>query len=166
MSHETFWRIISYFGDVQFWIGLTVATFIIYLLISKKDRHKIAWIILALLPAIVISNQVVYLLKNVFEISRPCFGLIDCPSGYSFPSGHAAVAFAFATMVSLITRKKILSSFMVVLAILVALSRFFLNYHSFIDVTVGGFIGILIAYLLYKVYNPIHSLLIKKKIIP
>jgi len=166
VPYKIFWQTITYFGDIQYWLGITVAALIIYQLISKKNKQKVAWIILALLPSIIISSLIVDLLKNLFKIPRSCVGLVGCPISYSFPSGHAAVVFAFATIILLFTRKKVLSSLIILLAILVALSRVFLNYHTVLDITGGSIVGIIISYLFYLSYKPVHSFLEKKKIIP
>lgn len=165
MSFESFWQIISYFGDVQFWIGLTVAVLIIYQLIDKHDRRKVAWVLLALLPAIIISSQIVMVMKGALAVPRPCAGLDGCPSDYSFPSGHAAVVFAFATVVSIEMERKRLYLFAVPLAVMVALSRIFLNYHTLMDITAGAFIGIFVGYLFHKSYKTIHIYLEEKKVI-
>lgn len=166
MVYEGFWQFVSYFGDVQYWIGLTVASLIIYPLLSRKDKHKLSWIVLAMLPAVLISHQVVSVLKAFFEVARPCLGLIDCPASYSFPSGHAAVIFAFAIVTTLMAKNKIISALVIVLAFLVSLSRVFLNYHTFPDIGFGAVVGLAIGFLFYLAYKPIHVFLEKKKIVP
>lgn len=165
MVYETFWLAISYFGDVQFYLGLTAATLIFYQIISKEDKLKIDWIFISLLPSIIVSYLIVSLAKDFFQIPRPCSGQIDCPSDYSFPSGHATAIAAFATIVSLETRKRRLYIFVVPISILVALSRVFLNYHTFSDVAAGAVIGTLVALVFYRYYKPIHNFLEEKKII-
>ena len=166
MNALTFWQIVSYFGDVQYWIGLTVAVLIIYPLISRKDKHKIAWIVLALLPAVLISHQIVSVLKDALAVPRPCVGELLCPQSYSFPSGHAAVVFAFALVASCMTRKRGLAFILFVFAILVAISRVVLNYHYIRDVVAGALVGLCIGFLFYRSYKQIHSFLEKKKLIP
>lgn len=147
------WKFFSFFGDTQFWIGLVIASLLIYCILPRKGRKQIAWVVLALLPAIILSYGISTAVKRITEISRPCFGLEYCPSGYSLPSNHASVIFAFAIVVALATKKKelILSSFG--LAILVSLSRVFLNYHTYLDIGVGALIGLASGYLVYKIYQ-------------
>lgn len=164
MVLELFWQILSIFGEIQYWTGLTVGALIIYQFLPKRDKKKIAWVIFALLPAIIFSYQITYLLKLWFKVPRPCLGLGQCPASYSFPSGHATVIFAFASVFSLETRKKkfYLAAFM--FAALVALSRVFLNYHTYADILAGALIGMFSGYLIHEAYRTIPILLTEEKI--
>ncbi len=152
------WQFLSYFGDIQYWLGLTVAILIIYQILDKQDKKRMAWIVFALLPAIIISSQLTFSIQNIFQVPRPCAGLVDCPGEFSFPSAHATLIFAFATVVSLNTMKYKIYLFVFPLAVLVALSRVFLNYHTYPDIIVGALIGIFSGYLTYLSYKTIPSL--------
>ncbi|MDI6798710.1 MAG: phosphatase PAP2 family protein [Candidatus Aenigmarchaeota archaeon] len=102
--------------------------------------------------------------KIWFQVPRPCLELSQCPTGYSFPSGHAAVIFAFASIFSLETKKKkfCLAAFM--FAILVALSRVFLNYHTYADILAGALVGMFCGYLIHAAYKTIPILLVEEKV--
>jgi PAP2 superfamily. len=64
----------------------------------------------------------------------------------SFPSGHTISAFAVLGFTAFVFRKSsILSSTMILLAILVALSRVYLVQHFLVDVAAGALIGSAIA---------------------
>lgn len=162
----TVWHIISYFGDAPYWIGLTIAILLMYPLLSRRDQHRMAWMVFALLPAVLISHEIASLLKDAIALPRPCVGLADCPTGFSFPSGHAAVVFAFATVASCITRKRFIFGGLFALAILVSISRVALNYHFVSDVVAGAVIGAGVGFLFYRSYKPIHGFLEKKKLVP
>lgn len=164
MVEFQFWEIFTIFGDIQYWVGLTVAALIIYHVLPQKARKKIAWFIFALLPAVILSYQITNLAKDFFKVPRPCFGLEYCPSGYSFPSGHATIIFAFASVVAFATRRKelIIPSF--ILAVLVSASRVYLNFHTFVDVLAGALVGTISGYLVYRVYHAYHKSLEKIKI--
>lgn len=162
MNAQQFWTFISYFGDAQFWIGISVALLLVYPLSSKKVRCHLSWMIFALLPAILVSHEIADLIKNLAAVVRPCFGLVGCPTDYAFPSGHATVIFAFATVVSFMVKKRIYVVSAFVLAILVAASRVFLNYHYISDVIVGAIIGFLVGWFFCLTYRPIHVFLEKK----
>lgn len=161
---KTIWQILSLFGEIQYWIGLGVGVLIIYQLLPHRDKKKIAWIIFALLPAIIFSYQITYLLKLWFKVPRPCFGSDQCPTSYSFPSGHATVIFAFASVFSLETRKKRFYLAVFILAILVSLSRVFLNYHTYADILAGALIGMFSGYLIHAAYRTIPILLVEEKV--
>ncbi len=77
----------------------------------------------------------------------------------SFPSGHTMTAFAMAAFLALMIRKKEWSVALVLAAVLVGISRIYLNHHFLIDVTVGSVIGVMVSVILYKVFEKhlIHS---------
>ncbi len=87
------------------------------------------------------------ILKPLFGRERPCDiyptedMLIACLSDHSFPSGHTAAAFAFATALTLRHKKAGVIAF--VLAVLMGLSRLYLFVHFPSDVLAGALFGIL-----------------------
>jgi undecaprenyl-diphosphatase len=149
---ELFWEIITIFGDIRLWVGLTIA-FLIFYILSRRERKKIAWVVFALLPAVILSYQITNFSKDFFKIPRPCLGLEYCPSSYSFPSGHATIIFAFASVVALAAKRKEFVVLSFLLAVLVSLSRVYLNLHTFADVFAGALIGIFTGCLVYKAYH-------------
>lgn len=60
----------------------------------------------------------------------------------SFPSGHAAAAFALFFSLALLTKNKFLQFIFLIFAILTSFSRVYLSQHFQIDITVGAIIGI------------------------
>lgn len=164
MAIISFWEIFTIFGDIQYWVGLTVAALIIYHILPQKDRKRIAWLIFALLPAVILSYQITTIAKDFFKVPRPCLGLEYCLSSYSFPSAHAAVIFAFASVVVLATKRKDLVVLSIILAVLVSMSRVFLNLHTFADIFAGALVGMLTGYLVYKTYRAYHIALEKIKL--
>ncbi|EKD67284.1 MAG: Undecaprenyl-diphosphatase [uncultured bacterium] len=77
------------------------------------------------------------------------------PLGYSFPSGHAASAFALATVLAYIEPKW--KKGLYVLAILISLSRIYLGHHYPIDVIVGGLLGWVIGFIVVRWYKDISK---------
>jgi undecaprenyl-diphosphatase len=75
-----------------------------------------------------------------FEINPAIQLLIPRPEDYSFPSGHAAVSFAAASV--LFFRRSRGWRIAVFLAILISFSRLYLYVHYPSDVLVGAVIGI------------------------
>jgi membrane-associated phospholipid phosphatase len=89
-------------------------------------------------------------LKAATERARPPAGdlgvtaLIDLPADGSFPSGHAATAFAAAGVVAI--RYPALRVPLAALAALIALSRVYLGVHYPLDVVAGAALGLAIAW--------------------
>lgn len=113
-------------------------------------RRRIPSGALAALGAATLASLAVVGLKDYFERSRPPvadpsldpIGVI--PESASFPSGHAATAFAAAVAVGLLyprLRKPLLA-----LAALIALSRVYLGVHFVTDVVVGSALGAAIGF--------------------
>jgi membrane-associated phospholipid phosphatase len=144
------WQILSIFGDLEFWIGASLVSLIFLFAVPKKARKNIAWFVFLTLPAVIMSSTIVYTMKNYFKIPRPCWGLITCPSDYSFPSAHAAVIFAAMTTLAFHYKNKRLGIILFILGCLVAISRVILGVHTFEDIIVGSIIGIIIGILIQK----------------
>lgn len=153
------WQFFSMFGDIQAWIGLTVGVLLIYQILPQTSKKRIAWIIFALLPAVIFSYQLTYVLKEWLHVPRPCADLSECPTSYSLPSGHAAVIFAFLAVSALNVKKKEVYIVAAALAVLVSLSRIFLNYHTPVDVIVGAAIGVFCGYLIHTAYKTFPMLM-------
>ena len=88
-------------------------------------------------------------LKWVVDRPRPHDGsLVELPSSSSFPSGHAATAFAAAAAVGSLHPRLRIPVF--ALAALVALSRLYLGVHYPLDVAAGAALGLGTAWLLTR----------------
>jgi undecaprenyl-diphosphatase len=101
---------------------------------------------LAALFANVASHLAVQVLKRTIASARPCdaegraLALIDLPDPFSFPSGHAAAAFAVATVVAI--AHPATSPLLVALATTIAVSRVRLRVHRPVDVLAGALLGL------------------------
>jgi undecaprenyl-diphosphatase len=88
-------------------------------------------------------------LKHAFERPRPPVDrpepepLLEAPTTYSFPSGHATVSFACATVLALAVPR--LAPWLYVLAALVAFSRVYVGVHYPGDVVAGAVLGVVLA---------------------
>lgn len=105
----------------------------------------------------ILAWLIVMVIKSLLPEARPfqVYGVypltFTLPSSYSsFPSGHAAVAFAVATSVWIHNKK--LGLRFIVLAGLVALGRVLSDAHFFGDILVGGLVGVITSFLLKKLH--------------
>lgn len=151
------WFYVTVLGDNWIWIIALAALAIFYLFYRKRmglKRRLIfkKFLFIAIL-SVTLSLVIVFGLKNLFMVERPCIpclGEIDCnpycETDSSFPSGHAAIAFAgFGSIFLVFRRKPVL-----ILPIIVAMSRVLLGVHTAIDVVAGSLIGIVICWVVYK----------------
>lgn len=128
--------------------------------ISNRDKK---FIIIFLMVILTTSLLVEFPLKNFFRRQRPIttnfsqLQLIsthsNCPSDFSFPSGHASTAFAAATVLAYFDKKRRL--FYYLIAFLIAYSRIYLGCHYFFDVLVGAIFGHLLSKLILKLRKEI-----------
>lgn len=138
-------KIITKFGGLNLTIFYCV---FLYLFISKQTGLLTGLISL-------ITTLIIQLLKRLINRPRPyyTFENIKCLSEplekYSFPSGHTAAAFNMAIMFS--RTFPFLAPIFFVIAILVAFSRVYLNFHYPSDVITGALIAITITKLFLKI---------------
>lgn len=103
---------------------LLVATTLLF-----NEKKKIPLLLLTLL----IGFAVAWLVKGAYVSVRPCVFLpakVECPGGYSFPSGHAFGAFSFAAV--MMGSASFPLYFLI--ALFVSFSRVYLGVHTFMDI--------------------------------
>lgn len=133
-------------GSIFIWIGIIL---FLVLFEERKNKKFIIYFLVCFLTAGIVSNL---LLKNVFQRHRPVKTYsftqqaITCKDGYSFPSGHAATAFAAAAVLARFDKKR--KYFYYLVAGLIGLSRIYLQCHYLFDVVVGAVIGCTVSFLI------------------
>ena len=145
-------KIFTFLGSTLF-----ITTLCVLSLLLKKFRIQI---ISNTLLAVGISQ----LLKRVIQRARPIDIALIEETGYSFPSGHSMVAFAFYGLIIYLIYKsklniKLKILFIVLLSLLIlgiGLSRIYLGVHYVTDVLGGYILGLLsliiFIELIYKKY--------------
>ena len=107
------------------------------------------WLWTRVAVAILVAESTSAALKRWFERDRPPVGdpdpepLVDTPSTYSFPSGHATVSFACATVLALAVPRLQLPLYL--LAVLISFSRVYVGVHFPFDVLAGALLGFVLA---------------------
>jgi membrane-associated phospholipid phosphatase len=153
--------IITLLGEPLFWALLCPALIAYYFFIRNRNhgqRHFLKNFLPQLALGLAVSLLVVFFLKMVFPMARPCTPCTViqmtcnpyCPlNDTSFPSAHAASAFAAYTSLWLVQRKGWqLPIFVLPLA--VAYSRVALGVHVWIDIIIGSAIGFFATILTWR----------------
>lgn len=86
-------------------------------------------------PSVVLMAERLHLINGV-----------DLYRKYSFPSGHAAIAFTLAVTLSYISKDKRFALPLLTLALIAAYSRVYLSQHFLEDIVAGAWIGSLVAF--------------------
>jgi len=97
------------------------------------------------LVILIIVSLSVILTKAVVGEGTPLKG--------GMPSGHAAVAFSLATVISYLSDSTIAITLSFIMAIIVAQSRVDSKVHSIKEVFVGALLGFLITILLFRFFG-------------
>lgn len=135
--------------------------FIAFLLLSRKKYQRCGVpLICAISLAMLIGDD---LLKPLIGRIRPCNQfpevalLIPRPNSFSFPSGHAMVAFTSATVIYRYFPSYGLMTY--ILAGMIAFSRLYLFVHYPSDVLGGILLGVLNAFVVIFAVEKIYSYL-------
>ena len=135
-------RLISKLGDGIFYL-------VIGLLVAWLELESGVSFLLTGLFVFAIELPVYVFLKRTIKRDRPCDRFADVipqitPSDkFSLPSGHAAAAFVFATVLSYYYPALMLPAY--TLASLIALARVFLGVHYPTDILAGALLGLISA---------------------
>jgi membrane-associated phospholipid phosphatase len=136
----------------------SIKAYLFFLIALVAIRAKTKFIITTIFTFLGVS-LVVQIVKILTYSPRPITALplehklktlvdgISYAANYkSLPSGHAAIAFSLATLITIIFKVEWYKSIiLMVLAALIAYSRVYLGFHFYIDIYLGGIIGIVIS---------------------
>ena len=165
----------SPFGDQFMWLFSgkiawmpLVVFFIVIIFYKNRSRWKeILLIFVAVAIAITLCDQFASgFCKPIFARFRPTFhpdfmDEVNTVFGYrggryGFISSHAANAFGFATLTSLIFKNRFYSVMLLIWATVTSYSRIYLGVHFISDIVPGIIAGIFFGWAVYKAFNVIH----------
>ncbi len=125
------------------WIVLTV----LFLVLSNTRKVGVTSAVALIITFLTVNLGI----KNIVARTRPyevvegLINLVDKQKDFSFPSGHAAHAFAVGVVILIMMPRKIGVPIFVI-SILMALSRLYIGVHYPTDVIAGATIGTIIAF--------------------
>ena len=123
-------------GYILFYDKLTELSVKLIYTIRQSELHiTLICIVLVLIAVVVV--------KALTSTGTPLKG--------GMPSGHAALAFAIATSITLMTERVVASTLAYIMAVLVAQSRIEGKIHTFWETVAGALLGALIAILVFQV---------------
>ena len=136
--------VVTFLGSGEFIFVLAV----LIILVFRKNEKAICGILM--LAGLTVSYYVTDVIKELVARPRPFMSLADINNlapekGFSFPSGHAAVAFMAAFILARYFKKPVL---LFLLASLVAVSRVYLGAHYPLDAIAGSCLGLVLGYIL------------------
>lgn len=137
----------------EYLIYLIAAVFFLFAILRKNWKQQFLSLAEGALSVILARGIAVETLKIAFARLRPYETLQLTPlltdaSGFSFPSGHAAAAFALAASLFFVNRRA--GAWFFGAATLVALGRVFVGVHWPSDIVFGAALGALSAYLVRR----------------
>jgi membrane-associated phospholipid phosphatase len=120
-------------------------------------KRRLPTAALAAAGAAAVADGLSTLLKHITERARPPLAdptiqaLVALPDSPSFPSGHAATAFAAATAVGVLHPR--FRAPLLALAVMVAVSRVYLGVHFWSDVVVGSLLGVAVGLTTARIFQ-------------
>ena len=138
-------------------INLRVAYAISMLLLLWRGNPRVRWMVLFSVITMLMADQISSnFLKDIFERPRPCQImsdlrlLVNCGSGFSMPSSHAANSFAQAALFGTLVPKS--RWYLIIIASMISISRVFVGVHYPGDVLVGTILGVMIGLLVVLMF--------------
>lgn len=154
---DVFFKYATYLGD-----GIFISLIVLALFAIERHYKKP----LELLTIYGMTGIIANLLKKVFDSPRPKLYFqskafmqfvpgVDVHLFGSMPSGHTVTAFAVALFFSNFYSKgkSWVQILLLLIAVLVGISRVYLNQHFFEDVAAGSFVGIVLTILIMHLEN-------------
>jgi len=172
--HNGFFDVVMVYVSAKFfWLPLYI---LLLYLVYKKYGTK-SWLAIVFVALLILtSDQLsVHAFKNVFQRLRPCHTpdllfvvhtVEKCGGQFGFVSSHAANSFALAFFMSGLLKKtyRWLPWLMYSWALLTIYSRVYLGVHFPGDVIVGAVLGIIVGFIILKIYKLSENKIFKQAV--
>ncbi len=158
MPELNLWYLLTLIGEPGLWLVICLVLFLLYFAVRKrwKGSRRFKDFMFLLVPSIILVFVLVYSMKAVMQVPRPCAICpapdcnIYCETSFAFPSGHAATVFAvFTSLILFVKRKKFLLVY--IIPILISYSRFVLGVHTIWDILGGAVLGFIVSVFVWRV---------------
>ena len=143
--------VITLFASFLIWL-MFAGLLVLWIVDGKIKREQALHAFFSGVIAWILTEMV----KSLFDVARP-FHIngydtltLTVPTGYSFPSSHAAVAFAIG--VTLWLHNKKYGTLFLLFSVLVGVGRVLANVHYPIDIIGGAAIGVVTAFVLENIH--------------
>jgi undecaprenyl-diphosphatase len=136
----------------------------------REHRSRLWLVIIAIALLVTLTDQIsVQVFKNIFHRLRPCHnpeleGFVrilngHCGGKYGFISSHACNTAGIAVFAGLMLRNRFrwFLPTIIIWSLLVCYSRIYLGVHYPADVLVGFFVGAIIGFLVYILFNYVNK---------
>ena len=153
---DKFFKIFTYLGSFYTLALLVLIGGLLLYFIAKKKRLAIFSV--SAFALVSISNLI---FKHIVRRERPLNFMIINETGYSFPSGHAMMSFAFFAIciyvVCVLVQNKVLKISLIclfsALTIFIGFSRIYLGVHYLSDIVAGWLLSFVILTCCWMVYD-------------
>lgn len=152
------------------WAPLYLAI-LIYL--GKTYKRKFLIMLVFIIIAAIMADQISVLIKNLVQRPRPCHepelaGLVhlfngECGGHFSFVSSHATNSFNVALISLLFINRRWFTISIIVWASVIGYSRIYLGVHYPGDVICGSALGAIIGWVNYSLYRLTDNKILKDK---